>query len=500
MTNAYEFASLCGRGRFDFDFANSGAVKDQEAFDKAVKALSEADSVIFDSRITNEEALILQKLKEKLGFRLVNHEARAYQKFTEAYSSISGKTLYNGTLKQVAEARAIIVLGTRLHDDNPQVDYHITMASKRHKARVVYMHPMEDGRMQERVTQFVKYEVGTEDGVAALLAHTLLTEAVLPASIREVLDDLDIGNLSAESNIGEEELTDIAVSMQGKAHRALIVGNDLYAHPRAAQIAKLLALLERYAGFSVMLVPPSTNTLGVSLICTLDDVATGKTVGYHAKADFILSSSGEGDLDMPALNQQEGTFTSLDKCVVPTHAALPYGGFVLNDLASALGVSQPYTIAYTAMLPTDKGYQTEHFDALPDHYDTTGEAHRGYLLHEQTCASHLEIEEVEELDGYDGVVVYRCDSQEILSASIRPTEEMQYMPLKGSQQFATAAKLKDGEVIEFMIDGVTMKRVFRIDTSMKGTVALNPQFDMGLSTPLLSSYRFSRLKFQRVES
>ena len=500
VTNAYEFASLCGRGRFDFDFANSGVVKDQGAFDKAVKALSEADSVIFDSRITNEEALILQKLKEKLGFRLVNHEARAYQKFTEAYSSISGKTLYNGSLKQVAEARAIIVLGTRLHDDNPQVDYHITMASKRHKARVVYMHPMEDGRMQERVTQFVKYEVGTEDGVAALLAHTLLTEAVLPASIREVLDDLDIGNLSAESNIGEEELTDIAVSMQGKAHRVLIVGSDLYAHPRAAQIAKLLALLERYAGFSVMLVPPSTNTLGVSLICTLDDRTEGKTVGYHAKADFILSSSGEGDLDMPALNQQEGTFTSLDKRVVPTHVALPYGGFVLNDLASALGVRQSYTIAYTAMLPTDKGYRTEHFDALPDHYDATGEAHRGYLLHEQTCASHLEIEEVEELDGYDGVVVYRCDSQEILSASIRPTEEMQYMPLKGSQQFATAAKLKDGEVIEFMIDGVTMKRVFRIDTSMKGTVALNPQFDMGLSTPLLSSYRFSRLKFQRVES
>jgi len=500
VTNAYEFASLCGQGRFDFDFANIGAVQDLEAFDRAVKAFLEADSVLFDSKITNEEALILQKLKEKFGFKLVNHEARAYQRFIEAYSSISGKTLYSGTLKQIAEARAIIVLGTRIYDDNPQVDYHITMASKRHKARVVYMHPMEDGRMQERVTQFVKYEVGTEDGVAALLAYALLTEVSLPEPVREVLDDLDIGNLSAESNIGEEELADIAVSMQGKAHRTLIVGSDLYAHPRATQIATLLALLERYAGFSVMLVPPSTNTLGVSLICALDDMTEGKTIGYHAEADFVLSSSGEGDLDMPALNQQEGTFTSLDKSVVPTHVAVPYGGFVLNDLACALGVKQPYTIAYTATLPTEKGYRAECFDALPDYYDASGKAHRGYLLREQVCASHLKIEEVEELDGYDGVVVYRCDSQETLSASIRPTEEVHYIPLKGSQQFATAAKLKDGEVIEFMIDGVTMKRVFRIDTSMKGTVALNPQFDMGLSTPLLSSYRFSRLKFQRVES
>jgi NADH-quinone oxidoreductase subunit G len=33
---------------------------------------------------------------------------------------------------------------------------------------------------------------------------------------------------------------------------------------------------------------------------------------------------------------------------------------------------------------------------------------------------------------------------------------------------------------------------------MKGTIALNPIFDMGLSGALLSSYRFSRLDFERV--
>jgi len=501
VTNAYEFASLCGRGRFDFAFANRGVEKDQDAFEKAVKAFSEADSVIFDSKITNEEALILQKLKQKLGFKLVNHEARAYQKFMEAYSTVAGKTLYGGTLEKIADSRAVIVLGTRIHDDNPQVNYHINMASKRHRARVVYMHPMEDSRIQEVVTQFIKYEVGTEEGVAALLAHTLLAEADLPASVRSMLEDLDIGNLSAESNIGEEELADLAAALYGKSQRSFVAGSDLYAHPHAVQIAKLLALLERYAGFDVLLIPPATNTLGVSLICDLDEVAEGKTVGYNAKAEFVLSSIGGGDLDMPALNQQEGTFTSLDKRVVPTHVALPYGGFVLNDIANALGVESRYTIEYTAKLPVAKGYRPEAFDLLPDHYDATGREHRGYLLGRQACESDLEIEVVEELDGYDGVVVYRCDSQTQLSSHIRPAAETETYPtLSGSQQFATAAKLSDGEVVAFMIDEITMKRVFRIDTSMKGTIALSPQFDMGLSAPLLSSYRFSRLKFQRVES
>jgi len=70
--------------------------------------------------------------------------------------------------------------------------------------------------------------------------------------------------------------------------------------------------------------------------------------------------------------------------------------------------------------------------------------------------------------------------------------------LVGSQQFATATKLKDGDRVEFALDGVEFSRLFKIDTSMKGTVALNPTYDMGLRASLLSSYRFSRLEFKKV--
>ncbi len=500
VTNEYEYESICGRGRFDFDFANTAVEKDSKVFDKAVEVLKQTDSLLFDSKITNEEALILQKLKERYGIRLVNHEARAYQKFLQAYTSVTGKKHYNGTLAEVADARGVVMLGSRFYDDNPQVHYHVTMASKRHRARVIYMHPLEDSRIQNIVTQFIKYEVGSEEGVVALLAETFLAEKEVPKVVREILDDLDIGNLSAESNVGEEELEALAVSLQRQQPISLVIGGDLYTHPRAENIARLLALLERYAGFSVMLVPPSTNTLGVALICDLDDEVTGQTLGYHVKADFVLSATGEGDLDMPALNQQEGTFTTLDKRIVPTHAALAYEGYTLKDLANALGVVAKYTITYTEELPLSQGYQAIHFDALPDRFDLSGENHRGYVLNEIETEVHLTLDEVEELDGYDGVVVYHCDTQTDQANIVRAIDEEKYPALTGSHQFAMAAKLRDGEVIEFEIDEVTFKRVFRIDTSMKGTIALNPVFDMGLSAALLSSYRFNRLKFQRVES
>jgi len=65
-------------------------------------------------------------------------------------------------------------------------------------------------------------------------------------------------------------------------------------------------------------------------------------------------------------------------------------------------------------------------------------------------------------------------------------------------QFATAAKLTDGQKIRFELEGVTYERMFHIDTTLKGTVALNPTWDKGLSAFALSSYRFAHLKFETI--
>jgi len=498
VTNEFEFSNLCGAGRFGYDYANEGVMKDTQAFEAGVEAFKKADSVIFAPQISNEEALILQKLKEKFGFRLVCHEARAYQKFMDAYAKVSGKHLYGGNLKVLSQSQGIIILGTRINDDSPTLKYHINMASKWQQARVAYMHPIEDSEIQHIVTQFIKYEAGSEEGAVALLAQTLLADGDIPDTVCQALADLDIGNLSAESNIGEEELEALRRSLLKRHGFSLVIGEDLYAHPRAEQIATWVALLERYAGFNVICVPPAGNAMGVSLICDLDDAVDGKTVGYNVKGDFTLSALGDGDLDMPALNQQEGTLTTVDKRVVPIHVALPYGGYVLNDIANAAGLRAAYTIDYTIQLPENAGFKPVAFDELPEYFDTVGNEHRGYLLEEKERDIQLNIEEVGELDTFDGAVIYRCNPENQFSPFTAKSSLLsEEAVLTGSQQFATVTKLKEGEKIRFEVDGVTFTRVFRIDTAMKGTIALNPTFDMGLSASLLSSYRFSRLSFEK---
>ena len=238
--------------------------------------------------------------------------------------------------------------------------------------------------------------------------------------------------------------------------------------------------------------------MGVSLICDLDDEATGNSVGYNIEADFVLSALGNGDLDMPALNQQEGTLTTNDKRVVPMNVAQSYNGYVLNDIANALGLDAEYTIEYTKVLPKTKGFEAIEFDALPDYFDTIGNEHRGYLLQECNVPVEEHLEEVDEFDGFDGAVVYTCNPKEQFSAFTNMCEPLKEEPyLRGSSQFATATKLSDGESVSFTINGLTFKRVFKIDTSLKGTIALNPIYDMGLSTPLVSSYRFSKVKIMQ---
>ncbi len=282
VTNEFEFNTLCGAGRFGFDFENRVEGKDEASFKKALDAFKKADTIRFSSRITNEEAMILQRLKERFGYRLINEDARKYRDFLENYATMSGKTLFNGSLETLADADGVIVMGSRILTDNPAVRYHITMASKRHNARVAYLHPLEDAEMKNVVTQFIKYEVGTEEGVMAMLSKTLLSDKVDVKKISQFFDGLDEGYLSAESNVGEEELEALRKSFARCKRIALVIGEDCINHPRAAQIARLSALFERFGGMEVLVVSPKTNTMGAALICDLDEEAGEYTIGYNA--------------------------------------------------------------------------------------------------------------------------------------------------------------------------------------------------------------------------
>jgi NADH-quinone oxidoreductase subunit G len=496
VKNNFEYTSLCGAGRFGFDFDNK-EVSSEAAFNKAVEAMKDAKAIRFSSMITNEEAYILQLLKEKLDIKLFNEDARKYQEFMKAYSSVSAKLHHSGSLDAIKQADAAIVIGSRIATDNPAVRYALTTAAKHNGAKIVYAHPMEDVLMQNTVTQLMKYEVGTEEGVMALLANAILKDADLDSDEREFFDDLDLGYLEAESNIGDEEIAFMMKSFSRAQNRVLIVGNDLIAHKRSDNIAKLAALIEKYSTFSLVVVPSEVNTLGASLICDLEkDEDIIDVVGYNAKGNFVISSLPFANLAVASLNQQEGTFVNIDNKVLPTNVALSYEGYTLNDVAIACGIEKANTVDYTKELNKDAGFKGIEFDALENFLSPYGDDNRGYLLDEVVCKADGKLEEIDDLPEFNGTIIYNANPVLQFNAHTNKATQLERdTALRGSAQFAAAAKISDGDRIEISFANKIIRREFKLDSELKGTIALNPTFDDVVEA---SRYRFEKSKIVRV--
>ncbi|MBI3873583.1 MAG: ferredoxin, partial [Arcobacter sp.] len=308
--------------------------------------------------------------------------------------------------------------------------------------------------------------------------------------------------LSGESSVGEEEIEAIKNRFERKKEKTLIVGTDIYGHPNGINIAKLVALLEKYSDFKVLLMPPFTNTLGVALLCDLDPKTEGKVVGYNELGDYIISKGGNGHFNVPALNQQEGTFTSIDLKVVNTNAALPFDGFCLNDLANEiLDKKKKYTIDYTELLGNKKEFKAIKFDDMKNGFDKYGNDLRGYSLNKFEIETRIEMpNEVEELETYNGSVVYRCEPLHQFNRATGKSLLLQSdTHLRGSAAFATAAKIKAGDKVNIIYGNQVKTKMFKVDTTIKGTIALYPTFDDGLSDDLIPlGYRFKRVKIEKV--
>ena len=507
VTNEEEFASLCGAGRFGFDFENRVESKNEKAFKDAIKAFRNARTVKFTSEITNEEALILQRLKEEYDFNLVNDEAYAFKSFLDTFTQTSG-SYYNATLEDVKKSDFIIIAGSFIKNENPAVRFASSIAFKNNRADITVFHPVVDEYISNTVSSFIKYEPGSEEGVMAMLLEAFVENTKIPQELKEYINNLDMGYISAESSIGEEEIEELKKKSARRSNFTLILGEDLYNHPNAKNIAKLSALMQKYSKFKVLLIPPKVNSLGVSLICDLDEKEEGYTVGYNTKADFILTSlgaKGENELDMPALNQQEGTFTNIDKRVVPINVALSYNGYTLFDIAKELGVIQDkeYTVQFSKELPVSKGYKEISFDELENYYDIGGKELRGYELESINFEQkHKIADDVDDIDTYNGTIIYLCNPVLQFNRWSAKAKQLRIeQKIRGSSQFAVAAKIKDNDLIEVEIDGEKFKRVFSIDNSLKGVIAFFDTFNQDINAvETLNGYRYKRAKIQVVGS
>jgi NADH-quinone oxidoreductase subunit G len=557
VKNEWNYVSLCGAGRYGYDFENRDAVKNRAAFDAAIAAFKKADTIAFTSTITNEEAMILQRLSEKYGYRLINEEARAFKNFLNAYTKISAKSLYGGDLKQVHEADFVVSIGSALKTDNPNARYAMNNALSMNKGAGLYFHPINDpviADMSKNVTQF-NHAPMMEEGALYLILDLFGDKNSMPSSVVEYLATFHSNKtvtveemvdekvtetvtkmvLNEESGVEEEVSEEVTKTVKKKVSKevevdenalfallnapvgfadtltkylakkesfALMVGADLYTHPESENCARLVALIEKYTPFSVTMIPNLSNTLGVAMICDLSAERGNYSIGYNTAGDFTLSALGNGDLDMPALNQQEGTLTGINKRVNPTNAALAYGGYVLNDIANALDVKRKFTVDYTSQLPAGAGFKPLDFDTLPNHYTNSGEEVRGYCLDVQNIATSGD----ESVKGFDvngaisDKVVYLANP--VLQFSPFTSRAHQLHARGGlylSPSALEANGWSEGDTVSVKTSRGELKVTLIKDGKIEGDIAYLPTFDTAInSEALFERYRFASVSIQKV--
>ncbi|MEA3227656.1 MAG: NADH-quinone oxidoreductase subunit G [Campylobacterota bacterium] len=557
VMNEWNYVSLCGAGRYGFDYQNRDVTKDETAFNNAVEAFKKADTINFTSSITNEEALILEQLKDKFGYKLVNDEAKSFQTFLKDYSQVSGTSLYGSDLKETMDSNFIVSVGTAIKSDNPNARYALNNSLTVNKGAALYFHPLADPvtdglsknlmsinhkPLQEEMALYLVLDLFADktklpaDLVKYLASFHSMKTVTVTETIKEKVVEI-VKEMKVNKETGEEEEVEVEKSkmvpkkvskevevddnrllelvnapknftenltkfLKKKDSFSLVVGPDLYNHPNSKNLARLVALCEKYASFKVVMIPTLTNTLGVSLINELSDEAGNYSIGYNTKGDFTLSALGDGDLDMPAINQQEGTLTSINKNVNPTNAAIGYGGYELADIANALGLISENTIDFTQQLPVAKGFAVVEFDDLPDYYTNSGEEVRGYELENiaVTASDDESVTDIDESLNLEGEIIYSVNPVRQFSEFTNKTTNLDeesgvYM----SEEFLSSSELNAGDSVTIKSESGTLTAKIVSDNKITGKIVCLPTFDSKLnSEAMFSAYRFATASIEKV--
>ncbi|APW66780.1 ferredoxin [Poseidonibacter parvus] len=554
VTNEPHYSTLNGAGRFAYDFDNKVQTKDTTAFINAIEAFQKAKNIKFNSFITNEEALLLQKIADKTGAKLVNEDARLYQEFLTNYSSTAGTSLYSSTLTAVHDSNFVISVGSYLKSDLPNARYALNNSVIMNKGAALYFHPIADPVMekigkkgkttefiyhdalaQESILYFILYKFGkdlpeaTKNYLASLTeTRTKTVTETIKEKVVEIVKNEETGEekevskmvpkkvskevefeyISLLEDFGKDEtFVELIDTMLAKKDTySLMVGEDLITHPNAVNLAKLCGLITKYTEFEVVIIPTSTNTLGVSQICTLSKQEEGFTVGYNEAADFQLSALGDGDLDIPALNQQEGTFTNIDKKIIPTNAAVAFKGYALNNIANMiLDVDVEYTIEYTSQLPVSKGYKEVEFDDLPNMFGNDRVEYRGYDLTACTLESNDEVKEIslKKLETKDNeVVIYKANPinqfNEFTAMSHEFKDDLQAGIFFSKAQFESL-ELQVGDKVKVTANNQTLELNAYTDIQITGEIAYVSTFDKNSSSKaLFDTFRYNTAVIEKV--
>jgi len=259
-------------------------------------------------------------------------------------------------------------------------------------------------------------------------------------------------------------------------------------------------MIEKYTQFKVVIIPTQTNTLGVSQLCSLDEEINGKVFGYNEIADFSLSALGDGDLDIPALNQQEGTFLNIDKRVVPTNSALTYNGYELNDIANEILELKDLDFKENTIDYTKEIFNCIEFDELPNEFLNDWSENRGYQIEANDVAISEDIAKISDIEQLNGTIIYKANpvnqfNEFTASCKQFPKDKM---ALYVSKTTLDKLEVNIGDILIIEANGTKVELEVAVDIQLEGDISYVPYFAKDSKTSkLFNGYRYTSAKINK---
>jgi NADH-quinone oxidoreductase subunit G len=363
---------LCIKGRFGFDFTKHPErlrqpmvrkgdklypVSWEEAAQtaatrlKQIYGVSGADSIGFigSNRTSNEENYLFQRMaRATFGTNNVDHHRTA--DYTGLVTALGDHARDSSlTMRQLAEARAVLLVGNDPTEQNPLAAWQIRKGI-RHIGAKLFILNTRDIKLKRKATQFVKVSGGQEAAAIRWMAHE---EGQLPSDLVEQLVQLK-ASLDAEPDVaivfGAEvtgaaiaELVAFGSKLHGKA-RYMALGD--YANSRGA--ADMGLLPDRFPGYRQVVDSAARDAFerlwgavlpakaGQTAPEMVEAAQNGKlkalyVMGANPLAHFGTLGFGRGKLELLVVHEMFLTETAkLADIVFPAASAYEKDGSVTN--------------------------------------------------------------------------------------------------------------------------------------------------------------------------
>lgn len=360
---------LCIKGRYAFDYFDHPArlrqpllrkngkltpVTWEEAIDYAGKRLREirdskggqAIGVIGSNRTTNEENYLLQKFARiVLGTNTIDHHRTA--DFAAFARAIAGKQNATATMREVASAPAILLIGNDPTNQHPLLAWNIRTTVRLNRAKL-YAVNSQDIKLRRQASTFLQIPAGREAKFVAFLngddasAGSLTSAAVSNETLKHVRDEI-----KAQQNLiiifgSELRGGDIAALVKfGSALNAKFICLGDYANSRgAADMGVLPDLLPGYTSVSAgQKFSAEWGTLpaekGISLTEMMDAAKSGKlaalyVVGCNPVVDYSFDPAALKNTFIVAQELFLTETASLAEVVLPAASAYEKAGTFTN--------------------------------------------------------------------------------------------------------------------------------------------------------------------------